>query len=136
NRRLTGVLANYHFAPTEANRDNLLREGYDENTIFVTGNTVIDALAHTTSQDYIFDNPLLNELDYENKKIILLTCHRRENMGVPMERIFSSVREIVLANEDVEVVFPVHLNPKVRSIAGEVFKDMDRVHLIEPLDYL
>lgn len=136
NRRLTGVLANYHFAPTEANRDNLLREGYDEDTIFVTGNTVIDALAHTTSQDYIFENPLLNELDYENKKIILLTCHRRENLGAPMERIFNSVREIVLENEEVEVVFPVHLNPKIREIAGEIFKDLDRVHLIEPLDYL
>ncbi|MDO5037562.1 MAG: UDP-N-acetylglucosamine 2-epimerase (non-hydrolyzing) [Tissierellia bacterium] len=136
NRKLTGVLTNYHFAPTEANRDNLLKEGYDPDTIFVTGNTVIDALAYATREDHIFEEDLLNQLDYDHKKIILLTCHRRENLGKPMENIFKAVKDVVLENPDVEVVFPVHLNPTVREISQSVFKDMDRVHRIEPLDYL
>lgn len=136
NRKLTGVLSNYHFAPTQANKDNLLKEGYPEENIYTTGNTVIDALAYTKREEYIFEDEILNQLDFEKKKVILLTCHRRENLGAPMERIFQGVRDIVEQNEDVEVVFPVHLNPKVREIAEKIFGDCNRVHRIEPLDYL
>lgn len=136
NRKLTGVVTDYHFAPTENSRQNLLKEGYDDNKIFVTGNTVIDALLQVVSKDYVFHDELLNKIDYENKKIILLTSHRRENIGLPMENIFSAIRDVVLQNDDVEVVFPVHLNPKVRDIAKGILGDMDRIHLIEPLDYL
>ncbi len=136
NRKLTGVVTDFHFAPTEQSRDNLLKEGYSDEKIFITGNTVIDALFEVISDDYIFENPLLNNIDYENKKVILLTSHRRENLGAPMENVFTAVKRVVLDNEDVEVVFPVHLNPKVREIANRILGDMQRVHLIEPIDYL
>nr|WP_034428881.1 UDP-N-acetylglucosamine 2-epimerase (non-hydrolyzing) [Caldisalinibacter kiritimatiensis] len=136
NRKLTGVITDFHFAPTETSKQNLLNEGYNQNKIFVTGNTVIDALFEVVSDDYKFENEVLNELDYKNKKVILLTTHRRENLGKPMESIFSAIRDIVLKNDDVEVVFPIHLNPKVRSIADSILKSLDRVHIIEPLDYV
>ena len=135
NRKLTGIMTNFHFAPTEESRNNLLREGYPSEKIFITGNTVIDALQYAIKEDYSFDLPLLNELDYENKRIILLTSHRRENIGKPMENIFSAVNKIVNEYEDVELVFPIHLNPKVREIAYDKFKDNPKVHIIEPLDY-
>ncbi len=134
NRRLTSVLADYHFAPTEENRKNLLAEGIDSSRIFITGNTVIDALEYAVDPDYVFKDEVLNKLDY-SKNIALLTCHRRENLGKPMEEIFSAVRDVV-EEEDLEIVFPVHLNPKVRSIAREVFGDNPKIHMIEPLDYL
>ena len=135
NRKLTGVITDFHFAPTERNRENLLREGYPDEKIFVTGNTVIDSLFHVVKSEYKFNDGLLNNLDYENKKVILLTSHRRENIGKPMENIFSAIRDVVNKHDDVEVVFPIHLNPKVRNIAYSIFKDNDRIHLIEPLDY-
>lgn len=135
NRMLTGIMADYHFAPTERNRDNLLREDYVAEKIFITGNTVIDALKYTIKEDYKFHIDLLNELDYENKRMILLTSHRRENIGKPMENIFSAVKDIVEKYKDVEVIFPMHLNPKVREIANKVLGGNDRIHLIEPLDY-
>lgn len=135
NRRLTGILSNYQFAPTQANKDNLLREGYSEEIIYITGNTVIDALRMTVKDDYVFENDILNKLDYDGKKVILMTAHRRENIGQPMENIFSAVRDIVNKHDDVEVVFPIHLNPKVREIANKYLGRMDRVHIIEPLDY-
>ncbi len=136
NRKLTGVMTSFHFAPTETSRDNLLREGYDEKTIYITGNTSIDALLTVTEGDYIFENELLNKLDYDNKKVLLLTSHRRENIGQPMRNIFRAVRRIAEENLDVEVIFPIHLNPKVREIAEEVLGGQDRIHMIEPLDYL
>ena len=135
NRHLTGVLADYHFAPTPTARKNLINENISENDIFVTGNTVIDALLETVEEDYKFNNQSLNNIDYENNKVILLTAHRRENLGKPMENIFKAVKELVLNNSDVEVVFPVHLNPKVRSIVNKILGDLERTHLIEPLDY-
>lgn len=135
NRKLTGVLTNFHFAPTDINRQNLLREGYPEENIFITGNTVIDALKYTVQEDYLFENPALNGLDYKNKRIILLTSHRRENIGKPMENIFTAVNDIVKKYEDVEVVFPMHLNPKVREIAKAIMGGNSRIHLIEPLEY-
>ncbi len=135
NRSLTGRLAHLHFAPTEGNKKNLLNEGIDEGSIIITGNTVIDALISVIDDEYIFEVDRLNEIDYANKKIILLTSHRRENLGKPMENIFTAVKEVVDKNNDVEVVFPVHLNPKVREIAFGILGDVERVHLIEPLDY-
>lgn len=135
NRKLTGILTDFHFAPTETNRDNLIREGYPKEKIFITGNTVIDALQYAVKEDYSFQIPLLNNIDYKDKRIILLTSHRRENIGKPMENIFSAINQIALKYEDVEVVFPIHLNPKVREIANRIFNGNRRVHLIEPLDY-
>lgn len=135
NRKLTGIVTNFHFAPTERNRQNLIKEDYPEENIFITGNTVIDALQYTIKEDYIFKEELLNELDYKNKKVILLTSHRRENIGKPMENIFNAIKNIVNKYENVEVVFPIHLNPKVREIASKILANNDRIHIIEPLDY-
>ena len=136
NRKLTGVLTHYHFAPTERAKNNLIHEGYKASQIYVTGNTVIDALLQVVDKDYIFDNETLQGVNFENKKIILLTAHRRENIGKPMKNVFTAIRSIVVDNDDVEVIYPVHLNPKVREIADEILGKIDRVHLIEPLDYL
>lgn len=135
NRKLVGIIANYHFAPTLSNKENLLREGYDEKNIYITGNTVIDALKYSVKDDFIFEEEILNRIDY-NKDIILLTSHRRENLGKPMEEIFSALRDVVIERENVEIIFPMHLNPKVRNVAKKAFSDLGRVHLIEPLSYL
>lgn len=135
NRKLTGVISNYHFAPTESNRQNLIREGYDEKNIFITGNTVIDALKYSVREDFVFDDEILNDIDY-NRDVVLLTAHRRENWGKPMEGIFKAIRRVVLEKENLEIVFPRHLNPIVREAAEKYFADLDRVHLIEPLSYL
>jgi UDP-N-acetylglucosamine 2-epimerase (non-hydrolysing) len=135
NRKLTGVLTDYHFAPTERNRQNLLNEGYSDEKIFITGNTVIDALQYTVKEDYIFENDLLNNIDFNNRKVILLTSHRRENLGAPMENIFLAIRDIIEKHRIAEVVFPMHLNPKVREIAYRILGQNPRIHLIEPLDY-
>ncbi len=135
NRKLTGIVTNFHFAPTERNRQNLIKEDYPEENIFITGNTVIDALQYTIKEDYIFKEELLNKLDYKNKKVILLTSHRRENIGKPMENIFNAIKDIVNKYENVEVVFPIHLNPKVREIARKILANNNRIHIIEPLDY-
>lgn len=136
NRMLTGVLTDFHFAPTQTSKNNLLREGYDENKIFITGNTSIDALGWVIDKNYKFSEEALNNIDFEKKKVILLTAHRRENIGEPMENIFSAVRRAAEENKDVEVIYPMHLNPKVREIARKLFDGMENVHLIEPLDYL
>lgn len=136
NRMMVGVLANYHFCPTTSNRENLLKEGYEDKNIYITGNTVIDALQYTVKEDYKFQEEILNKLDYENEKIILLTSHRRENLGEPMENIFRAIRDELENRPDTRVIFPIHLNPKVREIAYKAFEDFDRIHFIEPLDYL
>ena len=136
NRRMTGVLTDFHFAPTETSRNNLLKEGYDENKIFITGNTSIDALSWVIDENYKFEEEVINNIDFNNKKVILLTAHRRENIGQPMENIFSALKDIAEENKDVEIIYPMHLNPKVREIANKTFKGMKSVHLIEPLDYL
>lgn len=135
NRLLTGRIANVHFAPTEGNRQNLLREAIEDDKIVVTGNTVIDALLSVVEEGYRFKEEILNKLDYENKKVIVMTAHRRENLGEPMKNIFMAVKEVVMDNEDVELVLPIHLNPKVREIAHSILDFTDRVHIIEPLDY-
>ena len=135
NRKLTGCLSDIHFAPTRTAKEALLREGINPESIVVTGNTVIDALYHIVKEDFDFESASLNTIDYRNRKVILVTSHRRENLGEPMRNIFTAIKEIVMANEDIEVVFPVHLNPKVRELAREVLEGFDRVHLIDPLDY-
>lgn len=134
NRQLTGIITDFHFAPTERGKQNLLKEDYPADKIFVTGNTVIDALKYVIKEDYIFELDLLNKLDYKNKRVILLTSHRSENIGKPMENIFTAIKDIVEKYEDVELVFPMHLNPKVREIAKKILGNNDRLHLIE-LDY-
>lgn len=135
NRKLTGIITDFHFAPTERNRQNLLREDYADEKIFITGNTVIDALKYAIKEDYVFEEDMLNKIDYHEKRVILLTSHRRENIGEPMENIFRAIRDIVEKYQDVEVVFPIHLNPKVREIAQKFLGGNDRIHIIEPLDY-
>ena len=132
NRKLVTQLADLFFCPTENNRANLAREGVTKG-VFVTGNTVIDALKTTVRKDYSFTTKALNELDYDGKKIVLVTCHRRENYGEPMENIFTALRDMTLQNEDVELVYPVHLSPVVREAAGKYLAGTPRVHLIDPL---
>lgn len=135
NRKLTGCLADLHFAPTLTAKEALLKEGVNSESITVTGNTVIDALLRTIRKDFYFRSALLNGIDYQTRKVILVTAHRRENLGEPMGGIFSAIRDIIVTNEDVEVIFPVHPNPKVRELAEEILGDSERIHLIEPLDY-
>ena len=135
NRKLTGAIGTYHFAPTSTSESNLLKENINPTHLYVTGNTVIDALQTTVQTDYTFKEELLNQIDYINNKVILVTTHRRENLGDPMRNVYEAVRDIINEQEDVEVIFPMHRNPKVRSIVQEVLGDMPRVHLIEPLEY-
>ena len=134
NRRITGVIADMHFAPTQRNYDNLASEKVDPSTIYITGNTVVDALQTTVRDDYEFKDETLKNIDWNSKRVIIMTAHRRENLGKPLENICSAVRDIVLKHEDVEVVYPVHLNPSVREVAFKILGDLDRVKLIEPVN--
>ena len=134
NRKLTGALADLHFAPTTTSKENLLREGIDESTIFVTGNTVIDAMKYTIKEDYIFENYELNAIDYKNKKVIMVTAHRRENWGIGIENICNALKIVVEENKDVEVLYLVHPNPVVKDMVHSILKDVDRIHLLEPID--
>ena len=133
NRKLVGDIADLHFCPTPANVANLAREDITDG-VFITGNTVIDALKTTVVKDYHFATELLNELDYEHKKVILVTCHRRENYGQPMANIMTALRRVTETFEDVELVYPVHLSPVVREAAAKYLSGHDRIHLIDPLD--
>jgi UDP-N-acetylglucosamine 2-epimerase (non-hydrolysing) len=135
NRVLTTKLAAIHFSATQGNVDNLLKEGINPQVIIKTGNTVIDALMSVIKTDYKFENKLLNTIDFDQKKVILLTAHRRENLGTPMEHIFGAIRKLVDEHDDVELIFPVHLNPAIRQIADRYFVGQDRIHMIEPLEY-
>ena len=135
NRKLTGAIASFHFAPTETAKANLLREGVNQEKIYVTGNTVIDALMKTVRPDYEFDDEKLRQIDFEQHRVILLTTHRRENLGEPMRHIYKALRSVVQETPDVEIVFPVHRNPLVRQVVNEELAGVDRIHLIEPLDY-
>ncbi len=134
NRRITGVIADMHFAPTQSNRQNLLSEKTDPNTIYVTGNTVIDALKTTVREDYEFKDETLKTMPWDSKKVIVMTAHRRENLGEPLKNICMAVRELVEEFPEVEVVYPVHMNPAVREIAQEILGGIDRVKLIEPVN--
>ena len=135
NRVLTGHMADFHFCPTERNKENLLKEGMNEEKMFITGNTVTDALVQVANKPYEFEDDILKSIDFDNKRIITVTCHRRENLGEYMTNIFTALKELVEKYEDVEIVFPVHLNPKVKEIADSVLGGMDGVHLIKPLTY-
>ncbi len=135
NRVMVGHLADYQFAPTPRNRQNLLKENISDESIFVTGNTVIDALLEVAGKPYEFNDETLKALDFDRKRVICVTCHRRENLGENMEQIFGAIRRIADEYEDVEVVYPVHLNPKVQTIAKSVLKNTPNVHLIQPLTY-
>ncbi len=132
NRKLVSAIADLYFCPTENNRQNLLREGITQG-LFVTGNTVIDALKTTVRKDYRFTTEVLNQLPYDSKKVLLVTCHRRENYGEPMRNIMLALREIAENNEDVELVYPVHLSPVVREAVDQYLRGAPRVHLIDPL---
>ncbi|MBT9684755.1 UDP-N-acetylglucosamine 2-epimerase (non-hydrolyzing) [Pseudoflavonifractor sp. MCC625] len=133
NRKLVGDIADLHFAPTVANRANLEREDIKEG-VFITGNTVIDALKTTVVKDFRFSTDLLNHLDYAGKKVILVTCHRRENYGEPMAHIMTALRRLAEDFSDVELVYPVHLSPVVREAAAKYLSGHPRIHLIDPLD--
>lgn len=135
NRKLTGVLSSYHFAPTPSACDNLLREGIKPESILVTGNTVIDALMETVNKPYTF-TPELEEILSKPAKKILLTTHRRENQGEPMRQTFEGILDLVQADQEVYVIFPVHKNPKIRALAKEVLGEHPQILCIEPLDYL
>ena len=134
NRRLTGVLADMHFSPTVKNRRNLIAEGVSEENIFITGNTVIDALKTTVSDSYKFKDEKLSNIFSESRKVILMTAHRRENLGEPLRNITKAVLRIVNEFADVSLVYPVHMNPAVREVANEVLGNHDRIHLIDPLE--
>lgn len=129
NRQVVGLIAKYHFAPTEQSKTNLISEGKDPSTVFVTGNTVIDALRTTVREGY--SHP---ELEWvADSRLIIITAHRRESLGEPMRNMFSAVKRIVCEYPDVKVIYPVHMNPNVRAIANEILNDSDRIRLIEPL---
>ncbi len=134
NRKLTGSLADLHFAPTKGSKSNLLREGVNESDIFITGNTVIDAMIHTVKDNYKFENELLNKIDFENKKVIMITAHRRENWGEGIENICDALNKIVDENQDVELVYLVHLNPVVKDVVTRKLGNKERIHLLSPLD--
>lgn len=132
NRQLTGVLADLHFAPTSKSAANLLQENKREETIFITGNTAIDALNTTVLEEY--SHPMLGQIG--NDRLLLLTAHRRENLGEPMRNMFRAIKRIVEEHKDVQVVYPLHLNPIVREIANEILGKHSRIHLIEPLEVI
>lgn len=134
NRHLLGVLSDFHFAPTERAKENLLRENVPPDRIVVTGNTVIDALLSVVQEHYQFDIPELREIDF-SKRIILVTLHRRESFGKPFEQMCRALREIKSAHKDIEIVYPVHLNPNVQEPVNRILKGAGGIHLIGPLDY-
>ena len=132
NRKMVGSIADLHFCPTVANQENLARENITSG-VFLTGNTVIDALKTTVVKDFSFSDETLNSLDYQNKKVILVTCHRRENYGQPMTNIMTALRRIADAFPEVELVYPVHLSPVVQEAAHKYLDGHERIHLIAPL---
>ena len=135
NRKLTGAIADIHFAPTSTSKNNLLKENIDPAAIVVTGNTVIDALQTTVKADYRFTDSGLQKALAGGKRLILVTTHRRENLGEPMRHVYQAPRKVLENHPDVEAIFPVHKNPKVREIVDEELGKLAQVHLIEPLDY-
>ena len=135
NRRLVSHIADWHFAPTETARQNLLREGIVDERIFVTGNTVIDALLSVVKSDYVFSHPVLSLINFTAHRLILVTAHRRENWGEPLRNICRAIRQIVHSHPEVVVVFSVHMNPEVQQVAHVELAGVERVQLLEPLDY-
>ncbi|MBR3966758.1 MAG: UDP-N-acetylglucosamine 2-epimerase (non-hydrolyzing) [Clostridia bacterium] len=132
NRQAVSIISKYNFAPTELSRDNLIREGKSAESIYITGNTAIDALKTTVRDDY--SHP---ELDWAaDSKLIMITAHRRENLGEPMKNMFRAIRRVMDEHPDVKAIYPIHMNPVVRAAADEVLGDLDRIHIIEPLEVL
>lgn len=132
NRQAVGIVAKYHFAPTEISEENLLREGKNAEDIYVTGNTAIDALQTTVREDYTHP-----ELEWaKDSKLIMITAHRRENLGEPMKHMFRAIRRIMDEHKDLKAIYPIHMNPVVRQTANDILGDDDRIHIIEPLDVL
>lgn len=132
NRQLTGVMADLHFAPTTKSAQNLIAENKKEETIYITGNTAIDALKTTVKDEY--SHPVLDTVG--NDRLVLMTAHRRENLGEPMRNMFKAIKRLVEKHSDIQVVYPVHMNPVVREIANEILGEDQRIHLIEPLDVI
>lgn len=132
NRQAVSIISKYNFAPTELSNENLIKEGKDENSIYITGNTAIDALKTTVREDY--EHPELKWA--EGSRIIIITAHRRENLGEPMHQMFRAIRRILDENPDVKAIYPIHMNPAVRQAAQEELGGCDRIHIIEPLDVL
>ena len=135
NRKLTASIADLHFSPTLTSKNNLIREGVDPSHIFVTGNTVIDALFQTVSDDFSFKGSPLQNFVFNNKRLLLVTTHRRENLGEPMRHVYKALKALTQSFSDVEVIFPVHKNPKVRQVVNEELGDLPKIHLIDPLEY-
>ena len=135
NRKLTGSIADMHFAPTSTSKENLLKENVNPEAIMVTGNTVIDALQTTVKANYEFADAEFNKIFARGNRLILMTTHRRENLGEPMRNVYKALRKVLETHADVEAIFPVHKNPKVREIVQEELGGLERVHLIEPMDY-
>ena len=132
NRQAVGLVAKYHFSPTELSRDNLIREGKDPNTVYITGNTAIDALKTTVKAEYTHP-----ELEWaRGSRLIMITAHRRENLGEPMEHMFRAIRRIIDEHPDVKAIYPIHMNPAVRETAAKYLSGCDRIRIIEPLDVL
>ena len=132
NRQAVSIISQYNFAPTKMSEENLLKEGKSQDSIYITGNTAIDALSTTVRDDYTHP-----ELEWaKDSRLIMLTAHRRENLGEPMRNMFRAIRRIIDETPDIKVIYPIHMNPVVREAANEVFGDEDRVHIIEPLDVL
>ena len=134
NRRLTGAIADLHFSPTKMAKENLLKENIDENGIFITGNTAIDALKTTIDDSYVFTVDELNKINFKNKRVITITAHRRENLGEPLKNICRAFRRIADDYEDVEMVYAVHKNPAVSNTVHEILGGHERIHLLDPLD--
>ena len=132
NRQAVGIVAKYNFSPTELSKENLLKEGKDPSTIYVTGNTAIDALKTTIREDYSH-----SQLDWaKDSRLIMITAHRRENLGEPMKNMFRAIKRIIDEHPDVKAIYPIHMNPVVRETANEILGDCDRIRIIEPLDVL
>lgn len=136
NRRLTSTITDLHFAPTQTAKQALLAENVNPENIFVTGNTVIDALSYSVNSDYIFSSDILNHIIDQDKKIILVTMHRRENLGEPMKSACNAIKNLALIYKDYNIIFPVHLNPKVQDVAQSILGNIPNIFLIKPLDYL
>lgn len=134
NRRLTGVLSDVHFAPTAANKINLINENVCKDNIFITGNTVIDALKTTVKKDYEFQNKVLQNIDFSNNKVLTVTAHRRENLGVPLQNICRALHRLSKKYNNLEIVYAVHLNPVVQNTVKTILGNQNRIHLIDPLD--
>lgn len=134
NRKLTGALADLHFSPTLLAKEHLLKENVNESDIFITGNTAVDCLKTTIEKDYKFELDKLNNIDFNKKRIITMTAHRRENLGKPLENICNAVLRIVNENEDIEVVYAVHFNPLVQETARKILGNHKRIHLTDPID--